>query len=80
MKKTIYGPGSATAYLGFGPLLVIGILQMIHTTINLQDLIAAVILLLVMLVGMIVIPEGVLKRKDNKYPFSNAGYYEKFIK
>ena len=78
-KRTIYGPGSATAYLGFGPLLVIGIYYLAHIGITVGSLMTAILLLFIMLVGMIVIPEGLLKRKDNKYTFPNAGYYENFL-
>lgn len=78
-KRTFYGPGSLSAYLGFAPAGVAGLLHLLRQPVFASDLLHAVVLLGVMLLGLIVLPENLLKRKDSPYAFSNAGYFEKFL-
>lgn len=79
-KRSIYGTGSATSYIGFLPAAIWGTRWLLQQTITGVDIRNAVILLAIMLGGLILIPENLLKRKDNPYVFENAGYYEKFLK
>ncbi len=79
-KKTIYGPGSVTAYAGFGISGVIALFWLIKNGVTLGDCGIAAGILFIMLVGMIFIPENLLKKEDNEYAFSSAGYFEKFLR
>lgn len=78
-KKTIYGPGSASAHLLFAPAGVLGFVYLMRQQIAGSDVICAIIILAIMLIGMIVLPETLLKQKNSKYAFKNVGYFEKFL-
>lgn len=78
-KKTIYGPGSITAYFGFLPLLVLSCYGLIGYNLTWVDcLIAAGILLFIALIA-ITVPESTLKKKDSPYYFKDEGYYTRFL-
>ena len=79
-KKSIYGPGSVTAYVGFGVNGLFQLLWLIKNGVTLNDWRIAILVLFVMIVGMILIPENLLKKEDNEYSFPSAGYFEKFLK
>ena len=79
-KTTIYGPGSITTYLGFFPLGVLFVYELLQTQISGTDWVMGAVLAVVMLVGGIVLPENLLKKKDNAYRFSNNGYFDQFCK
>ena len=80
-KQTIYGPGSITAYFGFGVFGVILCYQMVGRTITVTDWIVAA---LVVFVGVGIVcmlgPETIIKKRDNDYAFPSAGYFERFLK
>jgi hypothetical protein len=78
-KKTLYGPGSITAYLGFGVLGIMSFYYLTFQKIGSGDFIIGVVMLAVMLIGMILIPENLLKSKDTKFVFPSAGYFKKFL-
>ena len=78
-KRTIYGPGSITAYWGFFPLGIILLQSIMSRTVTLTDWLVCAGYLAIALLGMIVLPEGLLKTKDTKYPFPNAGYFERYL-
>lgn len=79
-KRSIYGPGSATSYIGFLPAAIWGTQWLLQQTITGVDIRNAAILLAIMLVGLILVPENLFKRKENPYVFESAGYYERFLK
>ena len=79
-KKSIYGPGSVTAYVGFGVNGLFQLLWLIKNGVTLNDWGIAVVILIIMLAGMILVPENLLKKEDNEYSFPSAGYFEKFLK
>ncbi|EAH0458011.1 hypothetical protein D3Y89_13380 [Listeria monocytogenes] len=79
-KKTIYGVGSVTAYLGFGVLSIFLFVSLKNVAISLLDCFVALLLLVFMLVVLIILPERLLKNKNNKYAFNSTGYFEKFLK
>ena len=77
-KRIIYTPGLFTAYCGF---LIVGIVMTIHlvqTGIQPKDIGIAIGILLIMIVGMICIPENLFKSKETKYPFPSSRYFRKF--
>ena len=79
-KTTIYGPGSLTAYLGFGVLGVILLYSMQGRTITSGDWIVCFVILAIIAFGCILIPETLIKKKDSPYFFKTNGYYDRFLK
>lgn len=79
-KTTIYGPGSFTAYFGFVPLGIIAYYCIKDASITVFDWVICFGILAFIAVVCILIPEGIIKRKDTPYYFSNAGYFERFMK
>lgn len=79
-KTTIYGPGSITAYLGFGVFGVIMFYAMQGRTITTNDWIVCIIILAIIAFGCILIPENLIKKKDNEYYFKSNGYYDRYLK
>ena len=79
-KKTIYGPGSITAYLGFGVFGVILWYGMQGRMIAGPDWLVCIGILAAIAFVWILIPENIIKKKDNKYFFASKGYYERFEK
>lgn len=79
-KTTIYGPGSITAYLGFGVFGAILCYGMQGRTIGTNDWITCGVILAIIAFGLILIPENIIKKKDNKYYFKTNGYYDRFLK
>lgn len=77
-KRTIYGPGSITAYFAFGPLCVLCFLHALKKGIGWGDLLVALIVLAAICVILIFIPENSLKSKTSKYPYKSAGYFDRF--
>lgn len=78
-KTTIYGAGSVTAYFGFLPLGVISIYCLISASITWVDWVIAIGILAFIAIICILIPESLIKKHGDKYPFASAGYYEKFL-
>ena len=78
-KKTIYGPGTATAYTCFAALMVWGIMLLQERTLAGMDWLQGIGLLVALLIILIVIPEKSLGSKDSPYDFKSAGYFEKFL-
>ncbi len=79
-KRTIYAPGSATAVLGFAPAWIAMTIWLADTGVGLTDIPSAALTLGLMLIGMILIPESLLKREDSIYAYPDHGYYEKFLR
>ena len=79
-KQTIYGPGSITAYLGFGVFGIILCYGMQGRTITAVDWIICGIILAIIAFCCILIPENIIKKKDNDYYFKSNGYYDRFTK
>lgn len=79
-KTTIYGPGSITAYLGFGVFGVIMCHAMQGRTITTNDWIICVIILSIIAFCCILIPENLIKKKDNGFFFKSNGYFDRFLK
>ena len=77
-KSTIYGPGSITAYLGFGVFGVILWYCMQGRTIGSVDWIVCAVILLFIAVCCILLPENLIKKKDNTFFFKTNGYYDRF--
>lgn len=79
-KQTIYGPGSITAYLGFGVFGIILCYGMQGRVITSGDWIVCGIILAIIAFCCILIPENIIKKKDNDFYFKSNGYYDRFEK
>lgn len=76
-KKCYYAPGIITAF-GF---LANGILQTCYladVVLTSHDIVIAIITLLIMIVGMILLPEHIWRNPQTPYKFETKGYFEKF--
>ena len=79
-KTTIYGPGSITAYLGFGVLAVLSFDCLRGQVFAAADCVLCICILGIILFGFILIPENLIRRKKRRsYAFESAGYYERFL-
>lgn len=79
-KTTIYGPGSITAYLGFGVIGTLSWYSIRSIQIQGSDIALCLIVLGIILFLFILIPENVIKRvKKTPYAFESAGYYQRFL-
>ena len=77
-KQTIYGPGSITAYLGFGVFGAILCWCMQGRTIDTLDWIICILVVLFIVLGCVLLPENLLKKRDNPYFFQTKGYYDRY--
>lgn len=79
-KTTIYGPGSITAYLGFGVIGTLSWYSIRSIQIQGSDIALCLIVLGIILFLFILIPENIIKRvKKTPYAFESAGYYQRFL-
>jgi len=82
-KTTIYGPGSITAYSGFGVfgfILVYSLIDRMNENLLFwYDWVIMSGELIFILVCCILVPENIIKNKDSKYFFSNNGYFDRFL-
>ncbi|OZG67390.1 beta-carotene 15,15'-monooxygenase [Bifidobacterium eulemuris] len=78
-KTTIYGPGSITAYLGFGVLGVLMFYSLRDMSIGASDW-GLCALILAAIVCFCFIPEQAFKNKVDSYYFETNGYYDRFLK
>lgn len=79
-KTTIYGPGSITAYLGFGVFGAILFYALAGRVITGGDIAVCLGILAFIAVVCILIPENLLKNHNNKYGFRSNGYFDRFLK
>ena len=78
-KTTIYGPGSITTYLGFVVFGVILLYCMKDRAIVPGDWIGAAGVLGFILIGCLLLPDYLFKKKDNQYFFESNGYFDRFL-
>lgn len=78
-KTTIYGPGSLTAYFGFGVLGIISLYCLNGVAVTGSDWAICIGILLFIGVVCILIPENIIKKNDTPYFFKSAGYFERFF-
>lgn len=78
-KTTIYGPGSITAYLGFGLFGAILCYTLPDYTLTSHDWWIGAIELVAMLTGIVIIPETAAKSRNTRFIFPSAGYYDRYL-
>ena len=78
-KTTIYGPGSVTAYWGFGVLAVLSVQCLLTMDVTWLSWVIGVAMLAGGVILFIVIPENAIKSMESPYYFESAGYYERFL-
>lgn len=78
-KRTIYGPGSLTAYLGHGITGLYLLFWAFSAELSGRDFGIMLLTLIAMLAGLILLPENLLKKKENAYAFPSSGYFARFL-
>lgn len=79
-KKTIYNPGFASAYLGFGVTAIAMIVNLVkHATITSTDWLLTTVMLLLMALFEIFLPERIFRNKNTEFGFSSPMYFTKFL-
>lgn len=77
-KKTIYGPGLATACLALLPLSVRAVLLLRGQTLTGRDMVTGVLLAIIVIAGLIRLPLMTLGKFQPQYAFSGSGYFARF--
>lgn len=79
-KRTIYNPGMASAYLGWGVLAGLMIANIATTTGTTgKDWLFAALMLVFMGIVEVYLPERIFKDKNTKYGYASPRYFTKFI-
>ncbi len=79
-KKTIYGPGSLTAYCVMLPLSICAIVWMTGQRLTGAGIATGIGLLLFIIIGLIRLPQMISARiKSSKYEFTSYEYFEKYM-
>lgn len=79
-KKTIYNPGMASAYLGFGSLVALMIQNIHHTGATGMDWLLTLIMLLLMALIEVILPERIFRSPQTEFGFTSPMYFAKFLK
>lgn len=74
-----YAPGLITAVLMWLPLGVAHTVYFVREGLHWKNALAGLALLIVLSQALVTMPESLLKRVDNPYGFSNAGWYEQYL-
>lgn len=78
-KRTIYGPGTITSYVGLIQLSTYGLVWLTKQNIVVSEVFAGIGIILLVVVGLILIPFIISKRVQSKrFAFSSNGYFEKY--
>jgi len=78
-KKTIYGPGTITSFVGLIQLSTYGLVWLTKQNVSAIEVIGGVGIILFVVVGLILIPFQISKRIQSKrFAFSSNGYFEKY--
>lgn len=78
-KKTLYGPGLITSYVGLLQLSVLGICWLRTQTIGVSEVIIGIAIAMSIAVCLILIPFNISKRtKSKRFSFTDIGYFKKY--
>ncbi len=78
-KKTLYGPGTITSYIGLLQLSVIGCCWMAYNAFAAVQVIIGVAVVIGIVVCLILVPFAFSRKiKSQKYAFKDNGYFSKF--
>lgn len=79
-KRTIYNPGFATAYLGFGGAVLLIIRNIITTTgVTSTDWLLMAVMLMGMFLFEIMLPERLFRDPHTKFGYQSPMYFSKFL-
>lgn len=80
-KRTIYGPGTITALLGFLPIAVYAWVWLSTQSVGVWDIVIGVVIIALIMGLMIRLPMILIDgRKRPELAYSSTGYFAKFLK
>lgn len=78
-KRTIYGPGSITSYIGLAPLAVYALSWLVSSGAEVRDILLGIISILIIVITMILIPFRISYRiRSARFALTDKGCFEKF--
>lgn len=78
-KRTLYGPGTITSFVGLAQLSTMGICWIRGRSVNVTDIAVGIGIILFIALGLIILPFQISKRvKSQRFAFKESGYFEKF--
>lgn len=80
-KKTIYGPGSLSSYIGLVQLSSYALFWVLKQDITVRGICGGIGIALFIITAMILVPFQISKKvKSHRFAFGSCGYFEKFEK
>lgn len=78
-KKTIYGPGTMTCFVGLIQLSTYGLAWLITQSLTLVEVLIGIGIILFVVIGLILIPFQISKRiQSQRFAFKSNGYFERY--
>lgn len=78
-KRTIYGPGTITCFVGLIQLSTYALVWLCGHDVSVGDVLGGIGIVLFVAVGLILLPFQVSKRlQSQRFAFSSNGYFEKY--
>ena len=77
-KKTIYGPGTSSAYGLYLPLAIIIACYAVHTGMGVGEWILGILCGLACVAAAVIIPELAMRNENSLYPYTDPGYYRRY--
>lgn len=78
-KKTLYGPGTITSYVGLLQMSVYGCYWLINESFTASDILIGIGLLAILMIGLLLLPLGISGRiKGTRFTFRDNGYFSKY--
>lgn len=79
-KRTVYGPGSATAYLYFATVGVCGLMYLGRTGLTASDLAVLAVCIGVTIGALVLGVQRLLADPMSEYVYPSAGYFQRFTR
>lgn len=80
-KKTIYGPGTLSAYFTQLPISIYAVIWLSTQTVATSDIIIGIVIIMLIMGLLIRLPMIILDgRKYPEFAYESAGYFSKFLK
>ncbi len=78
-KKTLYGPGLITSYVGLLQLSMLGICWLRTQTVSASEVVVGIAIILGIAICLILIPFAIsIRIKSERFAFTDIGYFKKY--